>query len=105
MEPAIFFPVTTTPLAMRAGLQPFGVDFGNGERDAHFFLRDSDLQRYQRAKQAIVDDRHVVVADSDAQRAVHRAALEFVRDRLRAEHDVALPALTNLDDDRSLTQR
>jgi len=105
MEPAVYFPVTTTPLAMRAGLQPFGVDLGNGERDAHFFQRDEQRAEYQRQKRAVVDDRHVVVADTDAHRAVHGAALRFVRERLHAEHGTALTELADLADGHALAAR
>lgn len=105
MEPAVYFPVTTTPLAMRAGLQPFGLDLGNGERDAHFFQRDDRFADYQRQKRAIVDDRHDVVDDTDAHRDVHKAALRFVRERLLLEHATTLTALADLDDDCPLAAR
>ena len=105
MEPAVFFPVTTTPLAMRAGLSPLGTDFGNGERDGHCFLRDRQLEHYRRAKAAVVDDRRFVVDDTAAHHAVHHAALRFIDERLKLEHATALPALADLDDQRSLAER
>jgi hypothetical protein len=105
MRPATFFPVTTTPLAMRAGLHPFGEDFGNGERDRQFFLLDDEATRYREAARAVVDDRHAVVDDGPARHAVHRAALTFVRERLAAEHGLQLPALADLDDNTHMRAR
>jgi hypothetical protein len=99
MRPATFFPVTTTPLAMRAGLHPFGTDFGNGERDGHYFLLDDEAPRYRAAARAIVDPRHSVSDDTPARRAVHRAVLGFARDRLALEHGLRLDPLNDLDDD------
>jgi len=90
---------------MRAGLQPFGVDLGNGERDAHFFLRDVQADDYRRQKAAVVDDRHAVIADTDAHRAAHHAALSFVRERLFIEHALVVPSLTDLDDQHALSDR
>lgn len=97
MRPAVYFPVTTTPLLMRAGLHPFGTDFGNGERDGHFFQLDDDADRYRAAKLAVVDDRHLVAAHTPQHRAVHAAALAFVHQRLRDEHGITL-ALDDNDD-------
>ncbi len=88
MRPAVFFPVTDAPLSMRAGLHPWGSDFGNGPRDHHAFLIDDERDAYARAKAAVVDKRHHVVADTDARRAVHRAVLDFVAARLADEHGV-----------------
>jgi hypothetical protein len=102
---AYFFPVTTTPLAMRAGLHPFGEDFGNGDRDRDFFLIDDDAPRYRAAKAGVTDDRHATVDDTPAHHGVHRAVLSFVRERLAAEHDLALPALDDLDDDTPMAAR
>jgi hypothetical protein len=100
MRPAVYFPVTTTPLLMRAGLQPFGTDFGNGERDGHFFQLDDEAERYRAAKQAVVDDRHLVSADTAEHRAVHEAALAFVAQRLRAEHNITLAGTASDDVER-----
>jgi len=105
MRPATFFPVTTTPLAMRAGLHPFGEDFSNGERDRQYFLRDDEAPRYQAAARAVVDDRHAVVDDTPVRHAVHREALTFIRERLATEHGLHLAALADLDDTTPMRTR
>jgi hypothetical protein len=90
MHPAVFFPVTPAPLSMRAGLHPWGTDFGNGPRDHHAFLIDDERDAYRKAKAAIADDRHHVVADTDGRRAIHRSVLTFMKDRLYADHGISL---------------
>jgi hypothetical protein len=95
MRPAAYFPVSTTPLAMRAGLHPFGTDFGNGEREAHFFQRDEEAEHYQAAKRAVVDDRHWLSAGTDEHRAVHAAALAFATKQLHDEHGITLSSAAN----------
>lgn len=99
MRPAVYFPVTTTPLLMRAGLHPFGTDFGNGERDGHYFQLDDEAEVYRAAKRAVVDDRHWCTADTDDHNAVHTAALAFVQQRLREEHGITI------DDTRDVQRR
>jgi hypothetical protein len=82
--------VTTTPLLMRAGLHPFGADFGNGARDQQYFQRDDEFDRYVAAKADVAAARHAVLDDSAARAAVLDRAFSFVCDRLRQEHDVVV---------------
>lgn len=89
MKPASYFPVHPAALRMRAGLARFGTDFGNSERDRHFFQIDDHLGPTLQAKHApaLRGSRAPLVArhrlcESEA----HPAILEWMRRTLAREH-------------------
>lgn len=66
---------------------PFGTDFGNGEADRRVFQIDSDFERYSENKRAALRERRgKYVRVFRLERAVERAAIELVIDRLVAEY-------------------
>jgi hypothetical protein len=71
---------------MEAGLQRFGTDFGNRERDHLYFQVDREVDAYLAAKRAIRGERHSVLARDEAERAAHRRVLAWMRDTLGSEH-------------------
>lgn len=75
---------------MRAGLNAFGTDFGNGAREQQFFQRDVEFDRYVAAKSAVDAGRHGVVDDTDVRAALIDRALAFCAERLRDEHCVVV---------------
>ena len=94
-EPAHYFPLEARPLEMRAGLLPFGSDFGNGARDAHYFQQDSERDQTLALKQRAPSERRFLVAnDALAQRACEEA-LAFMHERLAIEHPSVLEAVLN----------
>lgn len=87
--PARYFPIDSSPYRMRAGLMPFGTDFGNGVVDRQFFQRDRQAPRYREAKRAVRPERSGVRADTDASERTHRAVLDWIRATWRTEHPEA----------------
>lgn len=70
---------------MKAGLFPFGTDFGNGEREKLFFQVDDERGRYLEAKAAVPPSRHLVL-DEPALAPVHDAALSWLYGTFEREH-------------------
>ncbi len=82
--PARYFPVEPSRLRMRAGLHPFGTDFGNGAADGLYLQIDREYSRYLSAKATAWRDggrpplaRWAVVEDSPEAARAHHAVLEF----------------------------
>lgn len=103
IAPAHYFPVRDTPLTMRAGLRPFGEDFGNGASDRLYFQIDDEQERYLTTKRAVPAHRYVSHAKSPEHAQAHTTALFWVSDTLKREHGICLPLLT--DDTASFAER
>ncbi|MDG2307628.1 MAG: DUF3445 domain-containing protein [Candidatus Binatia bacterium] len=84
--PAWYFPVREATYQMEAGLQRFGIDFGNGEVDQQFFQIDREAARYEAAKAAVPKARAGVLDRGDDEQSAHRTVLHWMRERLAAEH-------------------
>lgn len=84
--PARYFPVRARPYRMSPGLLPFGSDFGNDERDALFFQRDREADRYRACKENAPAGRSRITAVTDAEQLAHRAVLTWMMETLRREH-------------------
>jgi hypothetical protein len=84
--PARYFPVTSAPLRMQAGLLRFGSDFGNGAADTRYFQVDDRLDSTLAAKRAAPPERHVLVSPLDpAGERACAAALDWMRATLAAD--------------------
>ena len=99
-EPARYFPVEPTRLRMRAGLHPFGEDFGNGDADALYFQVDREYEHYLEAKATPARARgsapwlrHALIDDSPGTARAHRAVRRWLEDTLVREcPDILAPA-------------
>lgn len=87
--PARYFPIDASPYRMKAGLMPFGTDFGNPTVDDQFFQRDREAPRYRAAKRSVSPNRSGVRVDSDDDERAHRGVLEWIRTTWAAEHPEA----------------
>ncbi len=74
---------------MKAGLLPFGTDFGNGGADALFFQRDVLANDYARAKEKVSSTRHQLTVGSPADSA-NATVFQWMERQLRQEHSVSL---------------
>ncbi len=93
--PARYFPVRATAYRMKAGLQPFGTDYGNGAADQLHFQLDRDADRYQHERSAVSPARGGVLARTDDERRAHRVVLDWARKTWASEHpEHALPSPT-----------
>ena len=82
---------------MRARLQPFGTDFGNGAVDRRCFQRD-DLEAKTLAAKQTTRGRYRAVTGPCREAAVHEAVLGWLEAVLAEERpDLGLP-LDSLDD-------
>lgn len=89
---ARYFPVSTRPLRMSAGLFRFGTDFGQAERDHQFFHVDLERERYLLAKRHTPATRRVFgTAGPETERAIS-AALDWMRATLAYEAPQVLDA-------------
>lgn len=97
---ARYFPVTSRPLRMSAGLHRFGSDFGQAERDRSFFQLDDERGRYLAGKRQAPPSRRVFgTDDADSQRA-REAALAWMRETLAREAPEVLRDAANDRDAR-----
>lgn len=95
---ARYFPITSRPLRMSAGLQRFGADFGQAERDREFFHVDGERARYLVAKRQAPAERRVFGTDDAASRTARKAALAWMRETLARESpDVLVSAAHDRD--------
>jgi hypothetical protein len=95
---ARYFPITARPLRMSAGLNRFGTDFGQAERDREFFQVDGERARYLVAKRQAPAERRVFGTDHAASRRARKAALAWMRDTLAREApDVLVSAAHDRD--------
>jgi hypothetical protein len=82
---ARYFPITSKPLRMSAGLHRFGTDFGQAARDREFFQLDAERPRYLLAKRHAPRERRVFGADDLTNRRARTAALAWMRETLARE--------------------
>jgi dimethylamine monooxygenase subunit A len=97
--PAQYFPVEAKPLRMKAGLLPFGTDFGNGSADALYFQRDVLAETYADAKALVSSERHQLL-DVPHANSGNDVVLQWMERQLRHEHGISLegvPAATVKD--------
>lgn len=86
--PARYFPVEAEPLQMRPRLQRFGMDFGNGAADHHYFQRDNLEAATLAAKQARRE--RYRLATGEREDAAHGTVLRWIRGVLAEERpDIA----------------
>ena len=103
--PARYFPVSEKPLTMKSGLNDFGTDFGNGDRDSLYFQKDSQASLYHRVKEEVKAGRHWVSCNGDRQKELHSKVLAWIIEKQqkelgiipREEHLEAIHSLENLD--------
>ncbi len=83
--PARYFPVRPGRYRMRAGLHPFGADFGNGPADALHFQVDRNYRDYLAAKRRALREegsppveRRAVIDDGPESAGAHRAVLRWL---------------------------
>lgn len=85
---------------MKAGLRPFGTDFGNADVDRQFFQLDSEATRYREAKRRTPATRSDVVANTTAETRAHTTVLEWIHTTWNEEHsDDPLPSLPSSPQD------
>jgi hypothetical protein len=82
---ARYFPITSGPLRMAAGLHRFGTDFGQAARDREFFQLDGERPRYLIAKRHAPPQRRVLGTDDAKSRRARTAALAWMRETLARE--------------------
>jgi hypothetical protein len=89
---AHYFPIRPSAFRFRAGLHPFGTDFGNGDADRLFFQVDEQRQHYLQEKRRAPAARHgVLLRTADERQALGRV-LNWVHETLRREHGGLLAA-------------
>ncbi len=89
-SPARYFPVRPGAYRMSAGLFPMGTDFGNGERDQHYFQVDDRLERYRSARASASDSFQVL--DDESLGDCHTTVLAWMRATVGGEHPKLLDA-------------
>jgi hypothetical protein len=95
---ARYFPISSRPLRMSAGLHRFGTDFGQASRDHEFFQVDGERARYLLAKRQAPVERRVFGTDDPASRRARKAALAWMRETLAREApDVLVSAAHDRD--------
>jgi dimethylamine monooxygenase subunit A len=86
-EPARYFPVSSGPLLMRAGLRRFGTDLGNGEQDHSYFPEDVNTGETLRHKADVLAKRpeSFAAAGDPAARSLMAQVLGWMQHQLNAE--------------------
>ena len=85
LAPARYFPVQAGPRPLRAGLRPFGTDFGNGARDTQYFQVDRERERYRDVKERVLAERSGTREGSHGETRAHDTVLEWFGNRMRTE--------------------
>jgi len=85
MGAATYFPVSPRPLRMRAGLQPFPSDHGNGLQDQQFFQIDDSRDAYRAARTEEARARCGAIS-SPTNDPAHQQILEWIRIQTTKEH-------------------
>ncbi len=90
-EPARFTPWTKGVFGVTPSLKPLGTPYGNGQRDANWFLLDDRRDEFLQSKAlAIAENREKYIRISDMSREVQTAATDAIAGRLSLEY----PALS-----------
>lgn len=90
--PARYFPVQAGPRPLRAGLRPFGADFGNGTRDTQYFQIDRERERYRDVKERVLAERCGTRESSHGETRAHDTVVDWFERRMRAEGLQCAPA-------------
>ena len=85
LKPAKYFPVSEKPLSMSPGINHFGTDFGNGERDLLYFQRDAQFSIYIETKKQVETDRHWAFFENDQHKLLHQKAINWILKKQEVE--------------------